>query len=342
MSKNKQQAKSFRRKTCVIATEIAISLMAAPLAFAQAATEKVEKLEITGSRIPSPTVEGTSPVAVISAEDIKFDGVKNVENMLNNLPQVFAEYGASVSNGATGTATVNLRNLGSVRTLVLVNGKRLPPGSPAGGTLGYAADLNQIPASLIKRVDVLTGGASAVYGSDAVAGVVNFIMNDNFQGVQAEVNYSFYNHQQNNEKGVGDLVASRAATNPAYFARPGRQVPRRRVHLGQPDDGQQLRRRQGQRDRVLRLQEGRGAAPVRARLQRLRPQRGAAAPATPAAARRRAAPGRFFGANGEDLTTANAAGGARPYNAATDLYNFGPLNYFQRPSERYQFNAFAH
>ena len=96
------------------------------------------------------------------------------------MPQVFAGQGGNYSNGASGTATVNLRGLGSARTMVLVNGRRMVAGSPAGPE---APDLNQIPAPLIERVEVLTGGASAVYGSDAVAGVVNFIMKDNFEGV---------------------------------------------------------------------------------------------------------------------------------------------------------------
>jgi len=146
----------------------------------QAAEQPLEKVVVTGSRIRVSTVtEGSSPITVIGAADIKSDGVKNTESLLNNLPQVFADQGGSVSNGSSGTATVNLRNLGSDRTLVLVNGRRLPQGSP----LNSAADLNQVPAGLIKRVEVLTGGAGAVYGSDAVAGVVNFIMNDKFEGV---------------------------------------------------------------------------------------------------------------------------------------------------------------
>ena len=181
------------------------------------ATDKIEKIEVTGSRIPSANLEGTSPVTVVDAATIKTDGVRSVENLLNNLPQVFADQGANVSNGASGTATVNLRNLGANRTLVLVNGHRLPAGSP--GTV--AADLNQIPAGLIKRVEILTGGASAVYGSDAIAGVVNFIMNDKFEGVQLQVNQSFYNHRQQNAAGVADLIAGRAATNPANFQVPG-------------------------------------------------------------------------------------------------------------------------
>ncbi|MBL8525312.1 MAG: TonB-dependent receptor plug domain-containing protein, partial [Betaproteobacteria bacterium] len=155
-------------------------------AFAQqaAAPQTTEKIEVTGTRIPPPNLEGASPVTVIDAQSIKIDGVRSVENLLNNLPQVVADQGGNISNGATGTATVNLRNLGADRTLVLVNGRRLPPGSPRQ----FASDLNQVAAPLIKRVEVLTGGAGAVYGSDAVAGVVNFIMNDKFEGAQFEVN----------------------------------------------------------------------------------------------------------------------------------------------------------
>ena len=173
------------------------------------AQQAAERVEITGSRLKSSDVDTASPVVSIGAEQIKVEGVRSVEQLLNNLPQVFADYGGSVSNGATGTATVNLRNIGRDRTLVLVNGRRLPAGSPRA----LAADLNQIPVPLIKRVEVLTGGASAVYGSDAVAGVVNFIMNDRFEGVQFEANHSFYNHSQ---KGTIDY-----ALDAAGYPKPG-------------------------------------------------------------------------------------------------------------------------
>src|SRR5258706_7169778 len=186
MRKTKRPVSAFARKSCVTATQVALAMMAAPMAFAQQAeVQKGERIEITGTRIPSPNLESSSPVAVISAQDIKFEGVTRIEDLLNSLPQVFADFGANISNGATGTATVNLRNLTAARTLVLMNGKRLPPGSP----LFYPTDLNSIPAPLIQRIEILTGGASAVYGSDAVAGVVNFIMRDNFEGVQIDGNY---------------------------------------------------------------------------------------------------------------------------------------------------------
>ena len=125
-------------------------------------------------------LEGTSPVTQVTSADIATQGVTRVEDLINQLPQAFAAQNANVANGATGTATVNLRGLGSARTLVLVDGRRMP----YGGVTNSAADLNQIPAAMVERVEILTGGASAVYGSDAIGGVVNFIMKKDFEGVQ--------------------------------------------------------------------------------------------------------------------------------------------------------------
>ena len=130
------------------------------------------------------------------------------------MPSAFADQGSNLSNGASGTSSINLRNLGANRTLVLIDGKRVPAGSPTF----WATDINAIPSPLIERVEVLTGGASAVYGSDAIAGVVNFIMNDHFEGVQVQWNANGYNHQQ---QGPYGNLAARAATNPAQFAVPG-------------------------------------------------------------------------------------------------------------------------
>src|SRR6185436_4094581 len=117
--------------------------------------------------------------------------------------QAFAAQGANIANGSTGTATLNLRGLGSVRTLVLVNGRRLLPGDPSSS----AADINAIPAFMIDRVDVLTGGASSVYGADAVAGVVNFVMDTDFEGIRLDSNYSFYNHKNDQDR-IQDVVTA--------------------------------------------------------------------------------------------------------------------------------------
>ena len=148
-----------------------------------------ETIYVTGSRIPQPNLSATSPVTVVNSQEVRLTGTTRTEDLINSLPQAFASQGGNVSNGSTGTATLDLRNLGTNRTLVLINGRRLLPGSP--GQLTNAADINIIPAAMVERVDVLTGGASSVYGADAVAGVVNFIMDTDFEGLRVDAQYSF-------------------------------------------------------------------------------------------------------------------------------------------------------
>ena len=150
-----------------------------------------QDIVITGTRIPQPNLTSASPVTVLSAQEVKLQGTTRTEDLINSLPQSFAAQGSNVSNGSTGTATVNLRGLGSVRTLVLINGRRQQPGDPRQGSV---ADINFIPSALIKRVDVLTGGASSVYGADAVAGVVNFIMDTNYRGLRIDGQASTFMH----------------------------------------------------------------------------------------------------------------------------------------------------
>jgi len=310
-------------------------------AFAQTAPavkadDKVDRFEVTGSRIPMANLEGTSPVTVVDAATIKTDGLRSVENLLNNLPQVFADQGANVSNGSSGTATVNLRNLGANRTLVLVNGRRLPAGSP--GTV--AADLNQIPAALIKRVEILTGGASAIYGSDAIAGVVNFIMNDKFEGVQVSLNQSFYNHQQQNPSGIADLIRTRAATNPTNFKVPGDTSSDGEIFDANILMGSNFANGKGNATLYF------GYKKENALLQSERDfsSCGVAAGAAgfTCSGSSTSAIGRFFNLNnGRSFTPADAAGTARAYSTATDAYNFNPTNHYQRPSQTYSFSSFA-
>ena len=182
-----------------------------------AADEETPAAEVvvTGSRISSPNLDSISPVTAVSAEEFKGQGVTRVEDMLNSLPQVVADQGSGLSMGSTGVATINLRGLGPQRTLVLINGRRLMggdpnAGAPSTGNLGYgsAADVNQVPAALIDRVDVLTGGAASTYGADAVAGVVNFVMNDHFEGVRIDANAGIYNHSNHNGW-INPLLAAR-------------------------------------------------------------------------------------------------------------------------------------
>jgi iron complex outermembrane recepter protein len=328
----------------VLAVQAALAQQAAAPASKDKAAEtpKVDRIEVTGSRIPTANLEGASPVTVIDAQAIKTDGLRSVENLLNNLPQVFAGQGGNVSNGSTGTANVDLRGFGPTRTLVLVNGRRLPAGSPRAGTSSAAPDLNQIPAPLIKRVELLTGGAGAVYGSDAVAGVVNFIMNNRFEGVQVEFNQSFYNHKQQNPQNVGTIVAGRGSTNPSQFVVPGNKSSDGKIYDANILIGSNFA-------------DGRGNATVffnykkeDALLQAARDfsacTLGSNAAGFTCSGSNTTSPAQFLVISGPPAPSrivTNAAGNTRAFNPATDVYNFAPLNYYQRPSERYGFNAYV-
>ena len=295
-------------------------------AFAQTA----ERVEITGSRIKTLSTDTASPVVTLSAESIKIAGATNIEEMLNALPQVFAGYGAQVSNGSTGTASVDLRGLGPTRTLVLVNGRRLPAGDP-----NYMpADLNQIPVSLIKRVEVLTGGASAVYGSDAVAGVVNFIMNDRFEGVQVNANRSVYNHSQKGK--TDDALKVRNYTIPGNVGGDG-GVTDLSVTLGSNFAGDKGNATLflGYRKQDAVTQAKRDFTACSLGLS------GANASGFACAGSSTSFPGRFFNTTTGASYSLDSAGAVRAYSGVRDAYNFGPLNYFQRPDDRYTAAAYA-
>ena len=141
---------------------------------------------VTGSRIRNPTLTSSSPLQVVTAEKLENAGATNVQEVLTQIPAVGVPSQTRVGNAGDtnpGLATVNLRNLGTDRTLVLIDGRRTVAGIPGTAQV----DLSMIPSSFIERVDVLTGGASAVYGSDAIAGVVNFIYKKNFEGLDANL-----------------------------------------------------------------------------------------------------------------------------------------------------------
>ena len=164
----------FNKASLLAGTIMAGAVFATP-AYAQdaetaeATTQDESLIVVTGSRIQQRNVDTAAPVAVVAAEEFKLSGTVNVENVLNSLPQVIPGTTAFSNNPGNGAATLNLRGLGSTRTLVLVNGRRW-----VSFDTSQVVDLNTIPQFLIESVDVVTGGASAVYGSDALAGVVNF------------------------------------------------------------------------------------------------------------------------------------------------------------------------
>ncbi len=176
-----------------------------------------QPIVITGSRIPRRNLTAVSPVTVIKQDEVKLQGTVAIEELLNRLPQFRPGQGLFVSNDATGTAEVDLRGLGPARTLVLINGRRVMPGDST------VPDINMVPSSLIQRIEVLTGGAAAVYGSDAVAGVVNFILDTHLEGLRIDAQTSLFQHDNDVGSPWKDLLIEGGVQFPSGSVADGRR-----------------------------------------------------------------------------------------------------------------------
>ncbi|MCY4263631.1 MAG: TonB-dependent receptor [Gammaproteobacteria bacterium] len=171
--------------------------------------DAVEEVVVTGSRLTRSNISSPVPLLQIGFEEIQNRGITRIEEVVNLLPNVFASQTSQVANGASGTSSLNLRGLESQRTLVLMDGKRLPFGSP----FTSPPNVDLIPSALVERVDVLTSGASAVYGSDAVAGVVNFITRRDFEGFELNVQSGW--RQNPNDNGfMADVLSRNGIADP--------------------------------------------------------------------------------------------------------------------------------
>jgi iron complex outermembrane recepter protein len=188
---------------------VALLLAASAPVFSQTETtttgsDAVQEVIVTGSRIPQPNLTSTSPIQVTTSQEIRQQGYTDISDLMKTLPQNALNAGTDFSNTSNpllnggGVTNVDLRGLGPQRTLVLVDGRRLGPGDPNTVIKNAGADLDQIPVALVDRVEVVTGGASAVYGSDAIGGVVNFIMKKNFQGLQLDGQLGVAQHDNHN------------------------------------------------------------------------------------------------------------------------------------------------
>lgn len=292
-------------------------------AWAQQTTEEpaqVEEIVVTGSRIARPDLTSSSPIAQVGAAELRQSGVVNTENLLNTLPQAVPGITSTVNNGSNGTATVDLRGLGSNRTLVLVDGKRQTP-----TTQGGSVDLNLIPPALIKGIDVVSGGGSAVYGSDAIAGVVNFILKKDFEGLEFSAGYA------TTDKGEAPIYSADLTMGANFADRKGNVVLslgyNKREALTQGERGGMLSTAWG--DNATRtgfVPSGSGSIEPG----RVDPFVG----------------GKFVVLPGVANSTANSAlflndGNVRLYNANNDTYNFAPVNYIQTPQERYSLTSLA-
>ena len=291
---------------------------------------------ITGTRIPQPNLTSASPVTVLSSQEVKLSGTTRTEDLINSLPQAFATQGSNISNGSTGTASVNLRNLGSQRTLVLVNGRRLQPGDPRAGSI---ADINFIPAPMVKRVDVLTGGASSVYGADAVAGVVNFIMDTNFTGLRIDAQASTFMHYNNASDKILNADVARGFRPPhGWNVNGGAQDIAAALGASFDDNrghvmGYATYRKQ---DAVLQASRDYSFCSLAARTA----AQGGLGSGTRGSnfncgGSGTSATGTFFTNVGTFQVNGNQ------FVPGSTPFNFGPYNYYQRPDERYTFGTFA-
>ncbi|TNE62244.1 MAG: TonB-dependent receptor [Alphaproteobacteria bacterium] len=187
------------RKTLLgsAATMLALSYQGAAFAQEDADTTSsdtmIEEVIVTGSLIKNPNLVRSAPVAVVSSDEMTYQQTNVVEEVLRTIPGMVASIGSNVNNGNGGFSFVNLRGIGSNRNIVLVDGVRMAPSELQG-----RFDLQNIPVTLLQRVDVLTGGASTTYGADALGGVVNFITRKDFEGVEFDASYGL------TEEGDGD------------------------------------------------------------------------------------------------------------------------------------------
>lgn len=308
-------------------------------------SENEQEIVVTGSRIRRTDLTSSSPVVVTSAAEIGVSGsIANVEDFLNELPQfVPATTGAS-NNPGNGLATINLRGAGVARTLVLVDGKRYVP-----STLGGIIDINTIPTPLVERVEVVTGGASAVYGSDALAGVVNFILKKDFSGVELNGQYNI------TERGDASIFTTSLTVGGNFGDNRGNAAL-----LVSYTDREAAFAADREYSRVVLLDSvpalnaagtvaSGGCVPGSQNRFGLGTR---VAPGAPSTLGNReacfvpggsgAVPNLLLPGVGATGTTFNPDGTARPFVDPDDLFNFAPANYLQLPQQRFLGTAIAH
>ena len=317
-------------------------------AAAAAPAAQLQEVTVTGSRIATsnPNATSISPVYTVGSDLFQQTGATRIEDVLNQLPQVFADQNSTSINGGNGTEEVDLRGLGAKRTLVLVDGLRMSYGDPTAG--GAGADLNMIPTALIDSVEILTGGASSIYGADAVAGVVNFKLNDHFEGVKLVGNVSGYQHDNdNNQNTTTDLLDFNSSTGNDFKEAPSS------VWTGA---GKQLSFIAGGN-----FADNKGNATfyatyrnIASALQDLYSQSACTMASGYVAPKGNgnftcsgsltSYPGTFLKYAGGTTVDANTvgAGGALLPLSAESRFNYGPLNYMQAPDQNWTAGAFLH
>ncbi|MDP3222991.1 MAG: TonB-dependent receptor plug domain-containing protein, partial [Rubrivivax sp.] len=288
----------FQRTKICTGVLVAMGVLAMP-----AVAQTTERVEVTGSRIKSIGATSTSPIASVGAEEINSSQPVAIEEVIRGLPAAIPAIGPGTNNGSGGIATIDLRGLGPQRTLVLINGRRAVPADLTG-----RVDTNAIPVALLERIDLVTGGASAVYGADAVAGVVNFVLKKNFSGVEAQTTYGV-SEQGDAKRYRTDLtVGTNLADGRGNVALSVGTTRTNPLTQGERDFG------------LFSVSSTSGLS-------------GGSSITVPAVLGGIPAP--LAGNRIVDVST----GALRAYNADTDAFNFNPQNYYITPLERTQMAA---
>jgi len=304
---------------------------------ASVSMQSLQQVVVTGSRIKQPTLTGSAALQVVNSGELKAEGTQTIDTLLDTLPSVQGNFSLTQTSnpgGARGVANVDLRGLGPARTLTLIDGKRVMPGSPLGGP---EADLNFIPQALVERVEVLTGGASSVYGSDAVAGVVNFIMKKDFNGLQVDA--------QGDITGTGDGASY--DTTLVWGSNFGDGAGNVTLYAGYSHFNAVT---DGQRDfgvhALATLPNGQPATSA-AQCQAVYGPASIVAFGRCSAGSSAIPNGRFI-SNDRSAAGLSSGGLVDPGGTAAILpdngeqYNFNPLNYLRLPDDRYNLGGFAH
>ncbi|WP_428332684.1 TonB-dependent receptor plug domain-containing protein [Novosphingobium sp.] len=265
-----------------------------------------DTIVVTGSRINRVDLKSASPIATIDAEQFRVTNTVTAESILSSSPQFVPGITSTTNNGNAGTATVDLRGLGDQRTLVLIDGKRMVPSD-----IGGAVDINAIPTILIKRVDVLTGGASSVYGADAISGVVNFVLDDKFTGFTLDGSSSISRYGDAFEGNISGAAGVKFADDRGHFVVAGQYTKRDGVY-------QSARAYSNQNlDANLKPSGSSNANPTVIDINS----------------------GRYQLNNGTQPGGPNNFIPANAQGIVYDPYNFNPANYLQVPLERYNITA---
>ncbi|WP_105213727.1 MULTISPECIES: TonB-dependent receptor domain-containing protein [unclassified Pseudoalteromonas] len=315
-----------------LALGVSISSMAFIAPQAQAAGEEeadkdIEVIAVTGSRIRQPGAVSASPITSIGEQELAFQQEPEVEQVLRTLPSTIPGDGSNVNNGSAGAATVNLRGLGSERSLILVNGRRMIPYNYNG-----EVDTSVIPAALVERIDVVTGGASAVYGSDAIAGAVNFILKENFEGIALNTSHQETGDNDGDKDNISLTIGSNLADDRGNVVLSLDWTKRKEIRLGDRPLG------------LLGIETKSGAnyeqflngePPIPA------PPECEAPNSVESGGSTTAIPTRFAIVGGGASSSGQFRNDGTLAADSCSVFNFNPYNFYQTPSERYSGTALA-